>query len=256
MGGAATRAVREVLPPFLQMLDRYQVTATFFVVADLIPHMRHAIAADGPHEVGSHGLTHTLLTRLDQPGVVFEVAESKRLLEAAGYQVSGFRAPYFRRPPILPHLLTQAGYAYDASDGSVYPRLSRHRKTVRPGTTEMPLPQVATSTLRDGLTPFSLTYLRLYHPFGLPLVSPTASMFYCHLHEFLDATDGWQQLPAPLRRLHQRNSGSVAWDILDELLSRFGHRFVSCRNYLTAQYPDQEGDIWHSTSSLEPDQQD
>lgn len=232
-----------MLPPFLQLLERYQVTATFFVVADLIPYMRHAIVADGPHEVGSHGLTHTLLTRLDQPGIVFEVAESKRLLEAAGYQVSGFRAPYFRSPPMLPQLLTQAGYAYDASDGAIYPRLPRYRHVVRPRSTETPLPQVSTSTLRDGWTPFSLTYLRLYHPFGLPLVSPNASMFYCHLHEFLDSTSGWQQLPAPLRRLHQRNSGRVAWDILDELLSRLGHRFVSCRKYLTAQYLDQEEEI-------------
>ncbi len=234
-GGTSTRALHEVLPSFLELLQRYHVTATFFVVANLISHVRPLIAADGPHEVGSHGLTHRLLTQLDPQDTAYEVEESKRILEAEGYQVDGFRAPYFRSPLTLPHLLSQVGYAYDASAGSVYPRLPSRAWAARRTADDAPLPWVATSTLRYRCTPFSLTYLRLYHPFGLPLVSPRASLFYCHLHEFLDTSDGWQQLPTPLRHLHQRNSGAVAWRILEALLQRFGHRFVSCRDYLSPQ---------------------
>jgi hypothetical protein len=157
---------------------------------------------------------------------------SKAVLEAEGYRVAGFRAPFFQSPRELPSLLARAGFTYDASCGSVYPG-PRSRGGGPPSwDTSPPLRRVETSALRDGWTPFSLTYLRLYHPLGLRLVSSRARLFYCHLHEFLEGSDGWGRLPLPLRILHRRNGGAKAWEILEQLLQKWGPRFVSCQEYL------------------------
>ncbi|MEE9608151.1 MAG: polysaccharide deacetylase family protein [Myxococcota bacterium] len=233
-GGRETRALREVLPRFLELLECHGATATFFVVGELVSQVRAGLAPDGLHEVGSHGLTHTVLTGLTPEALAFEVEESKRVLEAEGYRVAGFRAPYFKSPRDLPRLLARAGYQYDASAGSIYPDPRRRRPGPRSWNTEPAIGRVSTGTLRDGVTPFSLTYLRLYDPLGLHLVSPRAELFYCHLHELLETSDGWQRIPRPLRRLHQRNSGARAWRILEDLMERFGSRFVSCREYFEA----------------------
>ena len=226
------RALREVLPSFLELLERYSVKATFFVVANLVPYIRDLVAPDGPHEVASHGLTHSVLTRLSSEELEFELAESKRVLEAEEYRVAGFRAPYFESPPGLPSLLARSGYEYDASSGSVYPGFRSRKKVPSHWNTQPRIACVQASTLRDGLTPFSLTYLRLYHPFGLRLISPNATLFYCHLHEFLEESEGWQRLPRSLRRLHRRNSGAAAWNIVEQLLRRFGPRFLTCEEYV------------------------
>src|SRR3972149_7369120 len=67
-GGSQARAVREAFPVLLELLDRHSVTATFFVVANLVALVREVLRPDSRHEVGSHGLTHRPLTRLSGAG--------------------------------------------------------------------------------------------------------------------------------------------------------------------------------------------
>ena len=231
-GGKNTRALREVLPDLLRCFECYSVTATFFVVADLVSSVSDLLPVDGPHEIGSHGLTHTPLTRLARPDVVFEIVESKRVLEKFGYRVTGFRAPFLDSPPGLAEILVDAGYEYDASCGSVYPSLSRSGQGNPYWNTSPKIIRVGSSTLSTGLIPFNLTYLRIFHPVGLRWVPSMPRVFSFHLHELLSGSDGWQQIPAILRGVHMRNSGPGAWTILETLLKRFGSRFVSCRAYL------------------------
>jgi len=231
-GGKNTRALREVLPDLLRRFECYSVTATFFVVADLASSLSNLLPADGPHEIGSHGLTHTPLARLARPDMVYEIVESKRVLEEFGYRVTGFRAPFLESPPGLPDILAGAGYEYDASCGSVYPSLSRSGRGNPYRNTSPKIFRVGSSTLSTGLIPFNLTYLRIFHPIGLRLVPPIPRLFSFHLHELLAGSDGWQQVPPILRCLHMRNSGTAAWAILETLLKRFGSRFVSCKAYL------------------------
>jgi len=215
-GGKDTRAVCEVLPRLLRLFERYSVTATFFVVANLISYIRGVLLPDGPHEIGSHGMTHLMLSRLAPRDLVFEVEESKRVIEEQGYRVTGFRAPFLKSPPGLPDILAGAGYEYDASCGSVYPTPFRNRHGSQQWDTTPKIFRVGTSTLRDGMTPFSLTYQRI-------------------LHELLEDSEGWQRAPSVLRWLHMRNSGAAAWYILEKLIKRFGTRFVSCREYFDNQ---------------------
>lgn len=224
--GHGTRGIREALPRLVDLLDRHGATATFFVVADLVDLVRDVLPAGGPHEVGSHGLTHRVLTRLGPDDVRREVEESRRRLEDAGYGVDGFRAPYFARPAGLGRLLADAGYRYDASVGALHPV----RRPRVPG--GEPVPVIAAGTLRDGRTPFALTYLRLAHPLGLRLVGADPGTFWCHPHELVEGTAGWTRLPPGVRHLHKRASGAPAWAILDRLLARPDLRFTSCRGQL------------------------
>ncbi|MBI4879911.1 MAG: polysaccharide deacetylase family protein [Planctomycetes bacterium] len=231
-GSGSRSGIETVLPRLLALFHECAVRATFFVVGELAAAFREQVDPGGPHEVGSHGLTHALLDRLDWDGVMREVVGSKERLESAGYEVRGFRAPFLRSPPWLATIVRDAGYGYDASEGSVYPDprvfFSRSRRPRR----QDGLLRLGVSTLRDRITPASLTYLRLYHPLGLRLFSPSAHFFSCHLHELLEARGGWQRLPSPLRRLHGRKSGQAAFRILETLLRRPGLRFVSCREFL------------------------
>jgi len=233
--GDQVRGIQEALPKLIELLESSSATATFFVVANLSHLLTDCLPPSGPHEVASHGLTHQLLTRLSPPEIEREVIESKRILESQGHQVDGFRAPFFQAPAELSSHLAGAGYTYDASRGSVWPQPWQPFRASSNHQTTQGLPRVSTSWLRDGMTPFSLTYLRLYSPFGVRLISPRARLFYCHLHELVDDSEGWQQLAFPLRHLHQRNSGSNAWLILQQLFERF--KFVSCRDFLQHMPP-------------------
>jgi peptidoglycan/xylan/chitin deacetylase (PgdA/CDA1 family) len=231
-GIGQTRGIVEVLPRLVEVLRAAGCGATFFVVADLGDRVRAVLPPDAGFEVGSHGLTHATLRGLAPAQVDREIGESRRRLEAAGYSVHGFRAPFLAAPRDLPRQLAAAGYSYDASRGSVLPSLRNGLGAGRSLAAGHRIIRLPAAVLRDGLSPFSMTWLRLYHPLGVRLVGRRSRMFYCHLHEFLDSGSGWHNLPALLRRLHGRNSGVVAWQILDELLGRFGSRFVSCASYL------------------------
>ncbi len=233
-GGTETRAIKEVLPPLLDLFERYHVKATFFVVADLIDQVEKYLPPDCGHEIGSHGLTHTVLTEMSEAEVFTEVTESKRILEERGYAISGFRAPFFLTPRQLPQLLADSGYQYDASCGTVYPSLFPRKAGEVFWETTPPVRRIETSSLKDRRTPFSLTWLRLLHPIGYRCVAQSSQLFYFHPHELLENSTGWQKVPLLMRHLHMRNSGRKAWSILEIVLEKFQDRFVTCSEYTAA----------------------
>ncbi len=107
------------LPRLLDRFARSGVRATFFCVGrDAASHAAaiRGLATAG-HEVASHSLTHPLaLTRLPAEALRREIAESKRVLEAAiGRAVAGFRAPNFDVDDRVLGEVQAAGYRYDAS---------------------------------------------------------------------------------------------------------------------------------------------
>ena len=232
-----TLGITRCLPRFLDLLDRHHATATFFVVADLVDLVRPLLPPGTRHEIASHGLTHRRLTDLGDDEVDHEVRRSRQRLEAAGYRVDGFRSPFWASPPGLAGVLADAGYGYDASAGRMVPSLRRvaaRPSGDRPGAPAgTALATVASSVLRDGRTPLSLTYLRLLHPLGRRLVPTGTQQLSCHLHELLDDATGWEDLPRPLRRLHRRHCGPTAWRLLDDLLA--DRPAVSCRQHLASR---------------------
>jgi hypothetical protein len=235
--GRQTRGIREALPRLIELLDRHGATATFFVVGEVAELVRGIVDPAGRHEVGSHSLTHPNLRKVPPWQVLREIEESKGRLEAAGYTVDGFRAPYFGRPAGLGGALAAAGYRYDASVGAVHPfrrRAATGAATATGTSVAEPLPIVPVGRLRDGRTPFGLTFLRLTHPASRWLVGSDPGTFYCHPHELVGASPGWTKLPWGLRQLHRRNAGATAWTIVEHLLARPDLRFVSCRDHLAS----------------------
>jgi peptidoglycan/xylan/chitin deacetylase (PgdA/CDA1 family) len=108
------------LPRILQLLDKYQVPASFFIPAVsalLHPEMIPAILKSGRHEIGVHGWIHESLVALNSE------SEEERLLnrainyltEATGKRPVGYRAPAWAFSPHTIGLLQRSGFLYDSS---------------------------------------------------------------------------------------------------------------------------------------------
>lgn len=230
-GESGTRGIEEALPRLMETLDRHRARVTFFVVGELCKPFGSVVSPSDSHEVASHGMTHTLLTRLPGDRIDFEVEESRRALESAGFAVLGFRAPFLKKPKGLDDRLQRSGYRYDSSGGSVYVSPANLSRDFIAPANGAGIHRLGTSALRDGMTPFSLTWLRIFHPLGLHMIPGRTAVFYCHLHEFLPPPGGWRGLPSFMRKLHARNTGERAWRIVETLLAS-GRRIISCRDYL------------------------
>jgi len=232
-GVSGGRAVQEVLPGFCDLLAKHDVRATFFVASDMLDTCGDALKRMAEsHEVASHGMSHRRLDRLSPGEVKVELTESRRRLRAElGQETAGFRAPFLRVPDTWPAALAAAGYQYDSSVGCVAPSVrnispAKWQVSVREGLFEIP-----TTTLRTGVVPFCLTYLRLLAPLGEKLVAPRAQLMYLHLHELADPQLA-RLLPAPLRWALRIGAGRRAWAIMERLVRRLAPRAVTCSEFL------------------------
>lgn len=102
----------------LELLGKYNVRATFFVVSELAteyPQVVRQIVAEG-HEIASHTVTHQSLTNGTQDVLQSEISESKSQLESITRQaVSGFRAPTCQINDRVYKELIEVGYEYSSS---------------------------------------------------------------------------------------------------------------------------------------------
>ena len=82
----------------LDLLARYDVTATFFILGSVArrhPEMVRALSGGG-HEIASHGWAHARVTTLTPTEFRADIRRAKRTLEAlTGRPVVGYRAPSF-----------------------------------------------------------------------------------------------------------------------------------------------------------------
>jgi peptidoglycan-N-acetylglucosamine deacetylase len=107
--------------PLLELLDKYNTKATFFVlgtVAEKYPELVATIHKKGM-EIASHGYSHKMLDRLSPNEFEQEIERSVELLEAiTGEKPIGFRAPSFsinRNTIWAFKVLEKHGFKYDAS---------------------------------------------------------------------------------------------------------------------------------------------
>ena len=105
----------------LAVLADARALGTFFIlgwVAARYPALVRKIVACG-HEIGSHGMSHRMLTELTPAGMREEAKDSRRLLEdLSGTRVEGYRAPSYtinRHTTWALDVLVEAGYTYDSS---------------------------------------------------------------------------------------------------------------------------------------------
>jgi peptidoglycan/xylan/chitin deacetylase (PgdA/CDA1 family) len=103
----------------LDLLDRHQVPATFFMTgvdAMLHPDMLAGVLRSGKNEVGVHGWIHEFPPRLAE-------GEEERLLDkavaylskATGRRIAGYRAPSWAFSNVTLDLIRKKGFLYDSS---------------------------------------------------------------------------------------------------------------------------------------------
>lgn len=103
-----------ITPPLLDLLDRYQVRATFFLIGAWVreaPSLANEIAARG-HAVGNHTDTHPSLALLSPRRITRELARCDDAIESATAQKSRWmRPPFGFRSPLLDGILRRRGGA-------------------------------------------------------------------------------------------------------------------------------------------------
>lgn len=108
--------------PILNLLDRYQVKGTFFIVGEVAerhPELVRSIFEKG-HEIGCHGFSHRPLWMLNPESFREELSRFKSVIERilGKIKINGFRAPCFsldRRTKWALKILIEFNYRYDAS---------------------------------------------------------------------------------------------------------------------------------------------
>jgi peptidoglycan/xylan/chitin deacetylase (PgdA/CDA1 family) len=106
------------MPRVLELLRRFQLTATFFVPghsAETFPRLVEQIVADG-HEVGHHGWLHEVPSTLNQEQEREVLARGIASLQRiTGARPAGYRSPSWDLSAHSVRLLLNYGFRYDSS---------------------------------------------------------------------------------------------------------------------------------------------
>jgi polysaccharide deacetylase family protein (PEP-CTERM system associated) len=112
----------EATQPILDLLDRYQTKASFFVVGEVAEQNPDLIRSiyEGGHEIGCHTFSHKLLWNLDENLFRSELERFHSVIKKilGNVKIKGFRAPCFsidNRNTWALKALLDFGYQYDAS---------------------------------------------------------------------------------------------------------------------------------------------
>ena len=229
----------------LQLLAEHQVSATFFVLGWVARHERILIRqlAEAGHEIASHGMDHSMITRLTPDKFRRDVLDSRRLLEdISGQPVIGYRAPTFsimHQTAWALDVLAEAGFLYDSS---IFPirhdrygvpdaPTSAHRAVGPAGGTILEIPPLTMRLLRINWPVGGGGYLRLLPVRLIGRALRTAKrrgrpgILYLHPWE-LDPGQPILPMP-PITRWRHRLGLSRTERKLRWLLKRF--RFTSVR---------------------------
>lgn len=105
----------------LDLLEKYQVKATFFVLGQIArdcPKLIKKIHENG-HEIASHGYSHTPIHELSRENFIHELRETNKILEDITQEkIKGFRAPFFsidHTSSWVIDILKEENFIYDSS---------------------------------------------------------------------------------------------------------------------------------------------
>ncbi|MGB8800444.1 MAG: polysaccharide deacetylase family protein [Candidatus Acidiferrales bacterium] len=103
-----------VTPSLLELLERYKVTATFFLIGRRVrafPGLAREIASRG-HAIGNHTETHSSLTFLSAGRIAEELQRcDDAIMEATGKSPRWMRPPFGYRSPLLDSIVRRRGGA-------------------------------------------------------------------------------------------------------------------------------------------------
>ena len=238
--------VEDNVSRMLDLLERHEVTATFFVLgwtARKFPEVVRRIDAAG-HEVASHGFWHRLVYQQTPDEFRQDICQARDLLSnLVGKPVTAYRAPSFsiiHRSAWALDILAEEGFT---TDSSIFP--IRHDRYGMPDAE--PTPHVR-STASGDLLEFPPAVLRLgkvnvpiggggyfrlfpcrwtIAALGRMLRSSGAPlMFYIHPWE-IDPDQPRLQVGGPLSRFRHRVNLPRTYDKLDRLLKSFRFGTIS-----------------------------
>jgi len=105
----------------LEIFDRHEVRATFFVlgwIADRFPHLIQNIALHG-HEIACHSFRHIMVNKVDKDIFKSDTEMAiQAIKKACGVAPSGYRAPSWSIDSSTPwafEILARLGFSYDSS---------------------------------------------------------------------------------------------------------------------------------------------
>lgn len=110
--------IEHAIDDYLDLLDRYNIKATFFVLCSSLEHTKKYLerAVKAGHEIALHGLTHDIPAQMDRAELKKHLSEGKALLENEfGTAVAGYRAPCFAVTDDVIDVLRELGFEYDSS---------------------------------------------------------------------------------------------------------------------------------------------
>jgi len=119
----------EAVTPILDLLDRYDTKATFFVVGTVARRYSQVVRTifEKGHEIASHSYSHLTLHELGKERFEEEISKSIKVLESiTGEKPIGFRAPTFsvdNSTRWALEILKRHGFKYDSSVFPVKTRL-------------------------------------------------------------------------------------------------------------------------------------
>lgn len=105
------------VPRLLRLLDRQQVSATFFVpgfTADTYPDVIRSIM-DAGHEIAHHGYLHEPMQGISKETEARYLDRGIESLDRLGVELKGYRAPWWEMNWHTPDLLIERGFSYDSS---------------------------------------------------------------------------------------------------------------------------------------------
>lgn len=106
------------LSPFFNLLDKYNIKITVFVLGELIDSNIELIKdiSNRGHDIGIHGWDHRLLQNKTTSGFINEILRTKEYLESIiDKTVIGYRAPCFSLNNEKLEALKRVGIKYDSS---------------------------------------------------------------------------------------------------------------------------------------------
>ena len=111
--------IEHAIDDYLELLDRYHIKATFFVLCSSFEHTREYLvrAVKGGHEIALHGLSHDIPAQMDREELKKQIAEGKALLEKElDTEVIGYRAPCFAVTNEVIDVIRELDFTYDSSN--------------------------------------------------------------------------------------------------------------------------------------------
>ena len=243
-GGCDLR-VEQSTAKILELLDKYNVIATFFVlgwIAERVPSLIAEIADKG-HEIATHGYSHTLLTEMTPSEFESDLRKALAVTnDIVDCEIIGFRAPSFTvtgKTMWAVDVLKENGINYDSSvfPAGFHPDYG------------MPNADLNVFEYDNGLIEFPLTcveifgkripcggggYFRLYpYPVTKFLLSKCnrqgrSALFYLHPWEF-DPDQPKVKLP-PIKRFRHYNNLEKTFGRFERLLNDF--KFTTVRGVL------------------------